>query len=105
MKKKDKVNQVFDELIFYAREEMKLPYIDKIIELKNTYDISNIVGMLEHFLKEHYQNRTVEIYFDAELSKYNSICPLFSFNLITVTPDQKQWICNKTYELCDVIFK
>ena len=105
MKKKDKVNEVFDELICYAQEEMKLPYIDKIIELKNTYDISNIVGLIEHFLKSHYENKTIENYFDEELKKFNQICPLFSFNLISVSPDQKQWICSKIYELCDVIFK
>jgi hypothetical protein len=105
MKKKDKVNEIFEELIQYGREEMKLPYIDKIIELKKAYDISNIVGLIEHFLKEHYQNKTIEIYFDDELKKYNQICPLFSFNLVTVTLEQKQWICSKIYELCEIIFK
>jgi hypothetical protein len=105
MKKKDKINQIFDEVIVYCKQEMKIPYIDKIIELKNSYDISNIVGLIEHFLKIHYENKTIEIYFDQELNKYNNICPLFSFNLISVSPEQKQWICSKIYELCDVIFK
>jgi hypothetical protein len=105
MKKKDKINQIFDEVIVYGNQEMKIPYIDKIIELKNSYDISNIVGLIEHFLKIHYENKTIEIYFDQELNKYNNICPLFSFNLISVSPEQKQWICSKIYELCDVIFK
>lgn len=105
MKKKDKINSILDEVIKYGKEEMKLPYIDKIIELKSAYDINNIVGLLEHFLKSHYENKTIENYFDEELNKFNQICPLFSFNLISVNSEQKEWICKKIYELCDVIFK
>jgi hypothetical protein len=105
MKKKDKINNIIDEIILYGENDMKLSYINKIKELKNSYDITNIVGLIEHFLKPHYENKTIEQYFDEELAKYNQICPLFSFNLISINQEQKTYLCNKIYEICNLLFK
>lgn len=105
MKKRDKINNIIDDVILYIENEMKFPYINKVKELKNNYDIHNIVGLIEHFLKPHYENKTIEKYFDDELSKYNQICPLFSFSLVSINEEQKTFLCNKIYELCDILFK
>ena len=102
MKKKDKINQILDELTEYS-VSIGFAYTDNITSLRKQYSLNKIVGLFENFLKDVYNNNKLEEYFDSEIIKYNSICGLIGFETVNFTEEQKQFILNKITEICKII--
>ena len=103
MKKSEILNQILNDITEYTSDKNK-EFGIKMTEYRKNYDISQICGLVESFLKYRYTNNNIDEYVVGEIERYNSVCSMFSLDKVELTNDDLSFLCTKIKKFCQVLF-
>ena len=104
MKKSEILNEILNDIQKYASEKNN-EFGIKMIEYRKNYDISQICGLVESFLKYQYTNNNIDEYVVGEIERYNSVCSMFSLEKVELNETDLSFLCSKIKTFCKVLFE
>ena len=104
MKKSEALNGILDDIEKYVQDKNN-NFGKKMKEYRKMYDLTQICGLIESFLKYQYDNDSIPEYIQGEIVRYNSVCSMFQMEKVELTKDEIDFITNKTEQFCKILFK
>lgn len=104
MKKSEALNCILDDIEKYLHDKND-NFGKKMKEYRKIYDLTQICGLIESFLKFQYENNNIPDYIQGEIERYNSVCNIFQMEQVELSKDEIEFITNKTEQFCKILFK
>ena len=103
MKKSEILNEILNDIEKYASDKNE-DFGKKMKEYRKNYDLQQICGLVESFLKYQYTNNNIDSYVVGEIERYNSVCGMFSLEKVELSEADLSFLCTKIKKFCQVLF-
>ena len=104
MKKSEILNGILNDIEKYTRDKNE-DFGKKMKEYRQIYDLQQICGLVESFLKYQYTNNNIDSYVEGEIDRYNGVCSIFGLEKVELTVDDLSFLCSKIKTFCKVLFE
>lgn len=104
VKKSEKIEVIMKELEAYCKKQ-DFPWLPQLLGIKENYDVSHIVGMIEQYIKPVYEEGCLTEYLKMELAKYKMLQTIMCEDLpeVELTDEQLKYIERKLVEIIKII--
>ena len=104
VKKGEKIEQIFEEMIKYGKEQnFDEQALSKVEELQKSYTTPQIVALINQYIIPAKKEDVLEEYVRSELERYKLVAGFLGLPDIDLTEDQLKFFVQKLNQISDII--